>query len=66
MLAQLKGVLLKPASCVAYAPVDFDGQVGVMVEVSPPTYTNSFGWFYTWPAASTLNMALKSSIPFVR
>ena len=32
----------------------------------PPTITNSFGWLYTWPAASTLNMAVDSGIPFVR
>ena len=27
-------------------------------------YTNSFVWLYTWPAASTLNMAVDSGIPF--
>ena len=32
----------------------------------PPRYTNSFVWLYTWPAASTLNMAVDSGIPFVR
>ena len=31
-----------------------------------PRYTNSFVWLYTWPAASTLNMAVDSSIPFAR
>ena len=31
----------------------------------PPRYTNSFVWLlYTWPAASTLNVAVDSSIPF--
>ena len=32
---------------------------------SPPRYTNSFVWLYTWPVASTLNMAVDSGIPFV-
>ena len=32
----------------------------------PPMYTNSFVWFYTWAAASTLNMAADSGIPFAR
>ena len=31
----------------------------------PPRYTNTFVWLYTWPAASTLNMAVDSGIPFV-
>ena len=31
----------------------------------PPRYTNSFVWLYTWPAASTLNMAVDSGIPSV-
>ena len=29
----------------------------------PPRY-NSFVWLYTWPAASTLNMAVDSGVPF--
>ena len=32
----------------------------------PPRYTNSFIWLYTWPAASTLNVAVDSGIPFAR
>ena len=32
----------------------------------PPRYTNSFVWFYTWPAASTLNVAVDPGIPFAR
>ena len=36
-----------------------------MVDV-PPGYTNSFVCLYTWPAASTLNMAVDSGIPFAR
>ena len=31
-----------------------------------PRYTNSFVWLYTWPAASTLNVAADSGIPFAR
>ena len=32
----------------------------------PPRYTNVFVWLYTWPAASTLNVAVDSGIPFAR
>ena len=32
----------------------------------PPRYTNSFDWLYTWPVASTLNVAVDSGIPFAR
>ena len=32
----------------------------------PPRYTNSFVWLYTWQAASTLNVAVDSGIPFAR
>ena len=32
----------------------------------PPRYTNSFVWLFTWPAASTLNVAVDSGIPFAR
>ena len=35
-----------------------------MVDVPPEAY--SFIWLYTWPAASTLNVKVDSSIPFVR
>ena len=52
-VVQFEGVLPKAAPCVAYAPVDIDGQIGIIVDV-PPRYTNSFVWLYTWPAASTL------------
>ena len=31
----------------------------------PPRYTNSCVFLYTWPAASTLNVAVASSIPLV-
>ena len=32
----------------------------------PPRYTNSFVWLYTWPATSTLNVAVDSGIGFAR
>ena len=32
----------------------------------PPRYTNSVVWWYTWLAASTLNMAVDSGISFAR
>ena len=32
---QFKDVLPEAAPCVAYAPVDLDEQVGIMVDVSP-------------------------------
>ena len=34
-VVQLEGVLPEPALCVAYAPVDLDSQVGVVVDVPP-------------------------------
>ena len=64
-VVQLEGVLPEAVPCVAYASIDLDGQVSIAVNV-PPRYTNSLVWLYTWPAASTLNMAVDSSIPFVR
>ena len=61
-----EGALPEPAPCcVAYAPVDLDGQVGIVVDV-PPEASNSFVWLYTWPAVSKLNMAVDSGIPFLR
>ena len=35
---QFEGVLLEVAPCVAYAPVDLDGQVGILVDVPPEVY----------------------------
>ena len=32
----------------------------------PPKYTNSFAWLYTYPPASTPNMAVDFGIAFVR
>ena len=35
---QFEDVLPEAAPCVAYAPVDLDGQVGIVVDVSPEVY----------------------------
>ena len=37
-VVQFEGVLPEAAPCVKYAPVDLDGQVGIMVDVSPEVY----------------------------
>ena len=37
-VVQFEGVLPEAAPCVAYAPVDLDGQVGIIVGVSPEVY----------------------------
>ena len=37
-VVQFEGVLPEAAPCVAYAPVDLDGQVGILVDVSPEVY----------------------------
>ena len=37
-VVQFEGVLPEVAPCVAYAPVDLDGQVGILVDVSPEVY----------------------------
>ena len=34
-VVQFEGVLPEAVLCVAYAPIDFDGQVGIVVDVSP-------------------------------
>ena len=38
MFVQFDGILLEAAPGVAYAPVDLDGQVGVVVDVPPKVY----------------------------
>ena len=63
-VVQFEGVLPEAAPCIAYAPVDLDGQAGIVIDV-PPRY-NSFVCLHTWPAASTLNTAADSGIPFAR
>ena len=35
-VVQLEGVLPAAAPCVAYAPIDLDGQVNIVVDVPPP------------------------------
>ena len=37
-VVQFEGVLPEAAPCVAYAPVDLDGQVGIVVDVSPEVH----------------------------
>ena len=37
-VVQFEGVLPEAAPCVAYAPVDLDGQIGVVVDVSHEVY----------------------------
>ena len=37
-VVQFKGVLPEAAPCVAYAPIDLDGQVGIVVDVPPEVY----------------------------
>ena len=38
LVVQFEGVLPEAAPCVAYAPVDLDGQVGIVVDVPPEVY----------------------------
>ena len=43
-VVQFEGLLPEASPCVAYAPVDLDGPVGVMVDISPRGIrTRSFG-----------------------
>ena len=37
-VVQFEGVLPEAAPCVAYAPVDLDGQFGIVVDVPPEVY----------------------------
>ena len=37
-VVQFEGVLPEAAPCVSYAPVDLDGQVDILVDVSPEVY----------------------------
>ena len=37
-VVQFEGVLPEAAPCVAYAPVDLDGQVGIVFDVPPEVY----------------------------
>ena len=65
-VVQFEGVLPEAAPCVTYAPVDRDGQVGIVVDIPPEVYKLVRVVLYTWPAVSTLNMAVDSDIPFAR
>ena len=40
---QLEGVLPEAGSCVAFAPIDLDIQVGIVVDIRPEIPTRSFG-----------------------
>ena len=60
-VVQFEGILPEATPCVAYAPGNLDGNVGIVVGVSPEVYK-----LYTWPTTSTQNMAVDSGIPFVR
>ena len=37
-VVQFEGLLPEAASCVAYAPVDLDGQAGILVDIPPAAY----------------------------
>ena len=37
-MVQFEGILPEAAPCIAYAPVDLDGQVGIVLDVSPEVY----------------------------
>ena len=37
-VVQFEGVLPEAAPCVSYAPVDLDGQVGIVVDIPPQLY----------------------------
>lgn len=57
-------MLLEAARGDAYAPEDFDGQVGVLDDV-PSNEQELVCFLYTWSAASMLNVSAESSIPVV-
>ena len=61
---QFAGVFPEAALSGAYAPVDLDGQVSVVVVV-PPEVSELVRLVEIWSAASTLKMAVDSGIPFV-
>ena len=37
-VVQFESILPEAAPCVAYAPVDLDGQVGIVVDIPPEVY----------------------------
>ena len=45
-VVQFEGVFSEAAPCVAYVPVDLDGQFGIVVDV-PLKYADLFIWLYT-------------------
>ena len=64
-VVQFEGVLSEAAPCVAYAPIDLDGQVGIVVDVPPKVYKLVRLAVHLVRAASTLNVAVDSGIHFV-
>ena len=65
LVVQFEGVLPEATPCVAHAPVDLDGQVGIVVDVPPEVY-KLVRLVVHLAAASTLNMVVDSGIPFAR
>ena len=49
-VVQFEGVLPEATPCIAYEPTSMDRSA--LWLTFPPSYTNSFVWWYTWPAAS--------------
>ena len=65
-VVQFEGVLPEAAPCVAYAPVDLDGQLGVVVDVSPEVYKLVRRVVQLARCLCTLNVAVDSGTPFAR
>ena len=64
-VVQFEGVLLASAHTLRMRRL-ISMDRSTLWRTFPPTYTNSFVWLYTWPAASTLNVVVDSGIPLVR
>ena len=52
-VVQFEGVLPEAISCVAYASIDLDGQVGIVVDIPPEAY-------------ELVYLVVDSGTPFVR
>ena len=61
---QFAGVLPEAAPCVAYASIDLEGQVGIMVDATPEVY--ELVRLVVHLAASTLIVVIDFGIPLVR
>ena len=66
-VVQSEGVLPKATPCVAYASVDLDGQVGIVVDVPPEIYNSVCLAVHLTRCLYTENNAggLRPGIPFV-